>query len=461
MEKTSKAVASAKARQKGQGSAVSERQPPHSVEAEQAVLGSLLLDNDALFKLPANFGADDYYLCAHRLIHDAIVAVIGAGERADAVSVLNALARAGETERAGGISYLNSLATNTPSSANVAGYARIVRRHAVLRRASVAVDEIRAMLEQPASDDPDRVFDQIEARLNALADREGMGAGGILDMSAAVEKAARRIEQLASGEVVGLPTGLADLDRLLGTGMEPGALVIIGGRPSSGKTTLALNIAERVAGQGRAALVFSMEMSEEELTLKLAAAHGHLDHERIRTGTLSDAEFPRLADTLGNIAQLPIFIDPGSALSIEQVRTRARRMARQKHGLGVVLVDYLQLMAVDDRSDNRATALGDITRGLKALAKELGVPVVALSQLNRKLEERLDKRPILSDLRESGAIEQDADVIVFVHREEQYNPNTVDKGVAELILAKNRNGRTGTARVAFLGKNSRFENLAR
>ncbi len=258
-----------------------------------------------------------------------------------------------------------------------------------------------------------------------------------------------------------MPTGLTDLDALFGNGMEPGSLVIVGGRPSSGKTTLALNIAERVAGEGRATLVFSMEMSEEELTLKLAASAGRLDHERIRTGALADDEYPRLTNTLERVAQLPIYIDPRSALSIDQLRTRARSVARKKHGLGIILVDYLQLMAVDDRSENRATALGDITRGLKALAKELRVPVVCLSQLNRKLEERLDKRPILSDLRESGAIEQDADAIVFVHREEMYNPNTVDKGIAELILAKNRTGRTGTARVAFLGKNSRFDNLAR
>lgn len=435
--------------------------PPHSVSAEQAVLGSLLLDNEALFRLPDSFGLDDYYVHAHRLIHDAIVAVIGAGERADPVSVWNELTRTGQAERTEGLAYLGALSMNTPSAANAAGYARIVRRHAVLRRASIAVDEVKELIQRPGSDDPDRVFDQIEARLTALADREGLGASGLVDMRAAVARTVHRIEQVASGAVAGLPTGLLDLDAQLGGGLEPGTLIVIGGRPSHGKTTLALNIAEHAAGQGRAALVYSMEMSEEELTLKLAASHGRLDHERLRTGKLSQAEYGKLAQTLEALAQLPIFVDPRSALSVDQVRTRARSVARRPHGLGVVLVDYLQLMAVDDRSENRATALGDITRGLKALAKELRVPVVCLSQLNRKLEERLDKRPILSDLRESGAVEQDSDVVVFVHREEMYNAQTTDKGVAELIVAKHRNGRTGSVRAAFLGQHSRFDNLAR
>jgi replicative DNA helicase len=438
-----------------------ERTPPHSIDAEQAVLGSLLLDNEALFRLPDAFASEDYYVHAHRLIHDAAVAVIATGERADAVSVMNELVRAGVSERVDGIGYLNALATNTPSAANVSGYARIVRRHAVLRRAAVAVDDVKAMLEQPGSDDPDRVFDRIEARLTALADREGLGAGTLIDMRTAVTRAVQRVEQVASGATVGLATGLLDLDGLLGGGLEPGSLTIVGGRPSSGKTTLALNLAEHAAGQGRAALIFSMEMAEEELTLKLAASHGRLDHERLRTGKLADPEFSKLAQTFEQVAHLPIFIDSRSALSVDQLRSRARSVARQKQGLGLVLVDYLQLMAVDDRGENRATALGDITRGLKGLARELKVPVVCLSQLNRKLEERLDKRPILSDLRESGAIEQDADVIVFVHREEMYNAQTIDKGVAELILAKNRTGRTGTARAAFLGRYSRFDNLAR
>ena len=438
---------------------VAERVLPHSVDAEQALLGGLLLDNPVLYRLPSEFSANEFFLDQHRLIFNAVARVLDAGRPADAVTVYNALVAQNEHERAGGLSYLNSLSTNTPSAANAVNYARIVSEHAHLRRIIRAAEESLAIAWAGGNRNPAEVIDEIEARVQAVSDGEGERKD-FVDAREMVDVGLQWFLDAHEGRRRGLSTGLVDLDRVLGVGLEPGNLFVIGGRPSSGKTALALNLALAVAKQGRGACVFSMEMSTAQLAGRLLAGEAKINHGALRKGQIRDSEFGPLTTAGERLAELPLFINQHSSPDIDQIRVRSRKLARQTGSLGVIVVDYLQLMRLP-KAENMTIGLGEVTKALKHLAGELKVTVILLSQLNRESDKRLTKRPVMSDLRQSGAIEQDADVIVFVHRDEQAEPNKPEaNGTAELIVAKNRDGEVGTVLTAFRGEYSRFENLA-
>ena len=441
------------------------RTPPHSIEAEQSVLGGLLLDNSAWDKIADLIGTEDFYRHDHRLIFAAVSRLIDASKAADAVTVYDALRNSNQADDAGGLAYLNSLAQNTPSAANIRRYAEIVRERAVLRRLVTAGDEIATSALNPAGRDTKQILDDAESRVFRIAEEGARGRQGFIEIQPLLTKVVERIQELFerdnSSDVTGAPTGFVDLDSKT-SGFQPGDLIIIAGRPSMGKTALALNIAEHVAiDQGMPVAVFSMEMGASQLALRMLSSVGRLDQQRLRTGRLLDDDWPRLTGAIQKMHEAPLYIDESPALTSIDLRARARRLARTCGKLGLIIVDYLQLMSASGSGENRATEISEISRGLKALAKELHVPVVALSQLNRTVEQRTDKRPVMSDLRESGAIEQDADVILFIYRDEVYNPDTTEKNIAEIIIGKQRNGPIGRVNLRFDGQHTKFENLAR
>lgn len=439
--------------------------PPHSLEAEQAVLGGLLLENSAWDRIADLVGVADFYRQDHRQILKAITRLIGDNKPADVVTTAEMLQSLGELESAGGLPYLVSLANNTPSAANIRRYAEIVRERAVLRKLVETATAIADSAYAPAGRSASQLLDEAEARIFEIAESGSRNNQGFQEIQPLLRQAVERIDELYHrdnpSEVTGIPTGYTDLDRMT-SGLQPGDLIIVAGRPSMGKTAFSLNIAEHVAlDAGLPVAVFSMEMGAQQLVMRMIGSVGRLDQHKLRIGQLKDDDWQRLTYALGKLNDAPFYIDETPALNALEVRARARRLMRQCGGkMGLIVIDYLQLMSSTSQGENRATEISEISRSLKALAKELNCPVIALSQLNRSLEQRPNKRPVMSDLRESGAIEQDADVILFIYRDEVYNPDSQDKGKAEIIIGKQRNGPIGMVPLAFLGEHTRFENLA-
>lgn len=436
--------------------------PPHSLEAEQSVLGGLLLDNAAWDQVADRVVKEDFYRADHRLIFAAIRSLAERGSPFDVVTLKEHLERNNQLEDAGGLAYLAVLARDTPSAANISAYADIVRERAVLRQLIQVGTEIAGSAYNPEGRDSRQLLDEAESRVFAIAEKGARGREGFVGVKELLTRAVDRIDTLFQRDnpVTGVPTGWHDFDEMT-AGLQAGDMVIVAGRPSMGKTSFAMNIAENAAiKHDMPVAIFSMEMPGEHLVLRMMSSLGRIDQHRVRTGKLEDDDWPRLTSAVSILAEKPLFIDDSAALSPSEVRARARRLQREHGALGLIIIDYLQLMQVPGNSENRATEISEISRGLKALAKELDAPVIALSQLNRSLEQRPNKRPVMSDLRESGAIEQDADLICFIYRDEVYNPESPDKGIAEIIIGKQRNGPIGTVRLTFLGKYTRFENFA-
>jgi replicative DNA helicase len=437
--------------------------PPHSVEAEQAVLGGLMLDNRRFDEISEIISAADFYRQDHRLIFGAAERLAGESEPLDVVTLAEFLDRAGDIEDAGGLSYLAELAEKTPGAANIRAYADIVRERSILRQLVEVSGKISDSAFNPQGRNSSEVLDEAERNVFQIAESRVKEGTGPQTINPILTKALSRIEELfESGETTtGLTTGFKDLDEWT-SGMQPSDLLIIAGRPSMGKTTFAMNIVENaLISTGAPVLVFSMEMPADALVMRMLSSLGRIDQSRIRSGKLEEDDWPRLTSAVSLLKDKPLYIDDTPGLSPTEMRSRARRIARENGGqLGLIMVDYLQLMRVPGNTEGRTAEISEISRSLKGLAKELSCPMLALSQLNRSLEQRPNKRPVNSDLRESGAIEQDADVIMFVYRDEVYNEDTSDKGIAEIIIGKQLNGPIGTVRLAFIGKYTKFEDLA-
>jgi len=441
--------------------AESYRLPPQSIEAEQSLLGGLMLDNSLVDEVAALVTGEDFYRGDHARIYRAICALFEESRPADVITVSEWLENVGELGKVGGLSYLGSLAQNTPNTSNITAYAKIVRERALLRRLINAANEIVAKSYQPEGKSPTEVVDHAEHLIFEISQNDTRRSGGFVPLKGLLKQTIDHVEHLYHSKqaVTGVATGFHDLDEMM-SGLQHSDLIIVAGRPSMGKTALAMNFVEHAAiDLNLPVAIFSMEMPGSQLSMRLLASLSRVNAQRLRTGHLHDDDWPRLTSTLGMLTEKPIFIDDTPAMSPLELRSRARRLARE-HGLGLIIVDYLQLMQAQEAQENRATEISNITRSLKILAKELKVPVVALSQLNRGLESRTDKRPVMSDLRESGAIEQDADVILFIYRDEVYNEDSKDKGIAEVIIGKQRNGPVGRVRLTFLGEFTRFENFA-
>ena len=433
--------------------------PPHSVEAEQSVLGGLLLDANAFDRVSEILDEADFYRRDHRLMFVAIRELRDRNDPVDVITASQRLQSSGQLDDVGGLAYLGELARNTPSAANIVAYAEIVRERAVLRELIRVGGEIAGDAFQPEGRSATDLLDAAEQRVFELAERGGRGGNSFAAIKDVLSKVMDRIDLLYQREsaITGVATGFDDLDEKT-SGLQAGDLVIVAGRPSMGKTSFAMNIVEHAGIKSEVPVaVFSMEMPAEQLTMRLLSSLGRIDQSRLRTGRLDDDDWPRLTSSLNMLTGTPIYIDDTPALSPGELRARCRRLKRD-HGLGLIMVDYLQLMQVPGTKENRTAEISEISRGLKALAKELSVPVIALSQLNRSLESRTDKRPVMSDLRESGAIEQDADVILFIYRDEVYREDSPDKGKAEIIIGKQRNGPIGKVTLTFLGQHTRFEN---
>jgi replicative DNA helicase len=437
------------------------RIPPHSIEAEQAVLGGLMLEASAWDAIADVLTAEDFYRADHRLIFDAAAAIAGNNQPIDVVTLCEHLERHAQIEDAGGLAYLGTLARDTPSAANIRAYAEIVRERSLLRRMIDVGTSIVAGAFNTDGRNARDLVDDAERRVFEIAEAGSRGRSGLVKVSNILSSVIDRIDHLYRNpnELRGVPSGYNALDQMTG-GLQRGDLVIIAGRPSMGKTTLAVNIAENAAlGHKIASAIFSMEMSAEQVTLRMISSLGRIDQSSLRTGRLAEEDWPRIDTAMTQLSQAPIFIDETPSLTPTELRARARRLKRE-HNVGLIVVDYLQLMQVPGTKENRATEISEISRGLKALARELNVPVVALSQLNRSVEQRVEKRPVMSDLRESGAIEQDSDVILLIYREEVYESATPRKGIADIIIAKQRNGPTGEIQLTFRGAFTRFDSYA-
>ncbi|HBH37629.1 MAG TPA: replicative DNA helicase [Curvibacter sp.] len=440
------------------------RVPPHSIEAESSVLGGLLLDNGAWDRVGDLLGDGDFYRYEHRLIYAAMASLINASRPADVITVFEHLQSLGKAEEVGGLAYLNALAQYVPSAGNIRRYAEIVRERAILRKLVAASDEIATNAFNPQGKPVAQILDESEQKIFNIGEEGSRMKRGFQSMDTLVVDLLDRVQEMADNpnDVTGVPTGFYDLDRMT-AGLQAGDMVVLAARPSMGKTAFAINIAEHVAlNEGLPVAVFSMEMGAAQLAVRIVGSISRIDQGHLRTGKLTDEEWPRLTEAIEKLRTISLHIDETAGLTASELRANARRLARQCGKLGLIVVDYLQLMSGSGGSDeNRATELGEISRGLKMLAKELGCPVIALSQLNRSVEQRPDKRPMMSDLRESGAIEQDADIIMFIYRDEYYTKEACkEPGVAEIIIAKQRNGPTGTVKLAFLKPLTRFENLA-
>jgi len=440
------------------------RVPPHSIEAESSVLGGLLLDNGAWDRVGDLLNEGDFYRYEHRLIYTAMAALINASRPADVITVFEQLQSQGKAEETGGLAYLNALAQYVPSAGNIRRYAEIVRERAILRKLVAASDEIATNAFNPQGRPVAQILDESEQKIFNIGEEGSRMKRGFQAMDTLVVDLLDRVQEMADNpnDITGVPTGFYDLDRMT-AGLQPGDMIVLAARPSMGKTAFAINIAEHVAlNEGLPVAVFSMEMGAAQLAVRIVGSIGRIDQGHLRTGKLTDEEWPRLTEAIEKLRNISLHIDETAGLTASELRANARRLARQCGKLGLIVVDYLQLMSGSGGNDeNRATELGEISRGLKMLAKELGCPVIALSQLNRSVETRPDKRPMMSDLRESGAIEQDADIIMFIYRDEYYTKDACkEPGVAEIIIAKQRNGPTGTVKLAFLKPLTRFENLA-
>jgi len=440
------------------------RVPPHSIEAESSVLGGLLLDNSAWDRMGDLLVDGDFYRHEHQLVYASIGALINASKPADVITVFEHLQNQGHAEAVGGLGYLNSLAQYVPSASNIRRYAEIVRERSILRKLVTASDEISTSAFNPKGRAVDKILDEAEQKIFNIGEEGSRMKQGFQSMDSLVVDLLDRVQEMADNpnDITGVPTGFHDLDKMT-SGLQPGDLVVLAARPSMGKTAFAINIAEHVAlNEGLPVAVFSMEMGAAQLAVRVVGSIGRVDQGHLRTGKLTDEEWPRLTEAIERLRTVSLHIDETPGLTPSELRANSRRLARQCGKLGLIVVDYLQLMSGSSGSDgdNRATELGEISRGLKMLAKELQCPVIALSQLNRGVEQRTDKRPMMSDLRESGAIEQDADIIMFIYRDDYYNKDSKDPGVAEIIIGKQRNGPTGTCRLAFLKPLTRFESLA-
>ena len=440
------------------------RIPPHSIEAESSVLGGLLLDNSAWDRVNDLLAEGDFYRYEHRLVYAALSALVNASKPADVITVFEQLQNQGKAEGIGGLAYLNSLAQYVPSAGNIRRYAEIVRERAILRKLVSASDEIATNAFNPQGRPVSTILDESEQKIFNIGEEGSRMKRGFQAMDSLVVALLDRVQEMADNpnDVTGVPTGFYDLDRYT-AGLQPGDLIVLAARPSMGKTAFAINIAEHVAlHEGLPVAVFSMEMGASQLAVRIVGSIGRIDQSHLRTGKLTDEEWPRLTEAIERLRNVSLHIDETAGLTVGELRANARRLARQCGKLGLIVVDYLQLMSGSSGTDeNRATELGEISRGLKMLAKELQCPVIALSQLNRSVETRPDKRPMMSDLRESGAIEQDADIIMFIYRDDYYTKEaSKEPGVAEILIAKQRNGPTGMVKLAFLRNLTRFESLA-
>ena len=436
--------------------------PPHSIEAEQAVLGGLMLSGRAWDDIADKVSEADFYRRDHALIFRALGALVDGGQPRDVVTVSEWLSHNDCLEDSGGIAYLAALAQETPSAANIVAYADIVRERSVLRKLIETGTDIANSAYFPEGRDSKTLLDLAESQVFGIADQNSRGREGFSDINTVLGAAVERIHHIfeSGASITGLPTGYDKFDELT-SGLQPSDLVIVAGRPSMGKTTFAMNIAEHAAmSQSEAVAIFSMEMPGEQLAMRMLASLGRVALQNLRTGKMTDPDWNRINSAVSMLVQKQnLFIDDTPALTPTELRARSRRLKRE-HGISLIVIDYLQLMQTSGGGENRATEISEISRALKALAKELNVPIIALSQLNRSLEQRTDKRPIMSDLRESGAIEQDADLIAFIYRDEVYDEDSPDKGTAEVLIRKQRNGPIGSVRLAFLGEFTRFENLS-
>ncbi len=435
--------------------------PPHSVEAEQSVLGGLMIANDGWDNVADQLNAGDFYRGSHRLIFTQMAKLVEAEEPIDVITLSEALNSNDELEQVGGLPYLAELAQNTPSAANIRAYAKVVRERASLRALINVANEIVDSGFNTEGRGSDELLDEAERKIMQITE-ERPKTGGPEEINPLLKRSVERIDELfnSDGNITGVSTGFKELDDMT-SGMQKSDLVIVAARPSMGKTTFAMNLVEHAIMNGdKPVVVFSMEMPAESLIMRMMSSVGRINQTKVRSGKLDEEDWPKLSSAVSRLKDRPLFIDDTSALTPTEVRSRARRIAREHGDLGMIMIDYLQLMQVAGSSEGRTAEISEISRSLKAIAKEFDCPVVALSQLNRALEQRPNKRPINSDLRESGAIEQDADVIMFIYRDEVYNEESPDKGMAEIIIGKQRNGPIGTARLAFIGQYTRFDNLA-
>jgi len=433
--------------------------PPNSIEAEQALIGGLMLNAEAWDKIADVVIQEDFYRKDHRLIFASIARLIEDGSPCDVVTVSEHLDNRGELEQAGGLEYLATLANETAGAANARAYAKILRERSTLRALINAGNEISGSAFATDGRSASEVLDDAERMVFEIAEKGSRGRKGFQSLKQILPEAVDRIDLLhqSDGSITGISTGYSEFDKMT-AGLQPGDLVIVAGRPSMGKTTLAVNIAENAAiGAKVPTAIFSMEMPAQQLAFRMISSLGRVDQTHLRTGNFPDEDWSRINTAVQLMSEAPIFIDDTPGMSPTEIRARARRLQRE-HGLGLIVVDYLQLMQVEGSKENRATEISEISRGLKALAKELSLPVIALSQLNRSVEQRTDKRPVMSDLRESGAIEQDADLIIFIYREEVYNQDTPRKGIADISIAKQRNGPIGDFPLTFVGRYTKFEN---
>jgi len=445
----------------GEAAAAALRVPPHSIQGEQSVLGGLMLENSAWDQIADKVVDIDFYRREHQLIFRAIQGLSDQSKPFDVITLSEELERVSALEDAGGLAYLGTLAKDTPSAANIRAYADIVREYSVMRQLIKVGTEIADRGFQPEGRASTELLDEAESKVFEISEQMSRGGGGFASIKNLLTKAVDRIETLFQQDepITGLSTGFADFDEMT-SGLQPADLLIVAGRPSMGKTTFAMNLAENVAINSKVPVaVFSMEMPGDSLAMRMMSSLGRIDQHRVRTGKLEDDEWPRLTSAVSILAEAPLFIDDSAALTPTEIRAKARRLKREHGDLGLIVIDYLQLMQAPSAGENRATEISFISRSLKALAKELNVPVIALSQLNRNLEQRPNKRPVMSDLRESGSIEQDADLVIFIYRDEVYNEDSADKGIAEIIIGKQRNGPIGKVRLTFLGQYTKFENF--
>ncbi len=436
--------------------------PPHSIEAEQSILGGLMLDNTKWDLVSDGITEEDFYRADHKLIFHSIYRLLGEAKPLDVVTLSEELERLGRLEEAGGFAYLGELANKTPSASNIRSYADIVRERAVLRSLIQVSGEIADDSFNPRGRSSTEILDESERKVFLISESRAK-EGGPVGINQVLQKTLDRIDELFENDetLTGITTGFRDLDDKTG-GMQKSDLIIVAARPSMGKTAFAMNLAENaLLSGGKSVLVFSMEMPADAIVMRMLSSIGRINQTKVRSGQLEEDDWPRLTSAVSMLRDKPLYIDDSAALSPTEVRSRARRVARENNGeIGLILVDYLQLMRVPGNTEGRTAEISEISRSMKALAKELECPVVALSQLNRSLEQRPNKRPVNSDLRESGAIEQDADVIMFIYRDEYYDEESNDKGLAEIIIGKQRNGPTGTIKLAFQGQYTRFDDLA-
>lgn len=437
------------------------RLPPQNIEAEQCILGGILIEDQALLKVIEFLRPEDFYKEAHSIIYDAILDLFNRNEPQDLVTVHNALKAKGKLEAVGGAAYLAEITETMPVAANIGYYGKIVWDKAVLRKLIQKASDISTLCYEEAGE-VDEVLESAEASIFEISQAKISQA--FHPLKSILRDSIKKVEDLYERKelITGVPTGFTELDRLT-AGFQPSDLIILAGRPSMGKTAFALNIAQHAAIDNSICVaIFSLEMSKDQLALRMLCSEARVNAQKVRTGFLSERDWPKLINAVGHLSEAPVFIDDTPALSVMEIRAKARRL-KSKHDLGLLLVDYMQLMRGRGRNESREQEISEISRSLKAMAKELNVPVVALSQLNRKVEDRPNKRPQMADLRESGAIEQDADVIAFIFRDEVYNrsEDNPNRGMAEIIVAKQRNGPIGIVKLAFVDKYATFANLSR